>query len=135
MVPQNSKNEIVESLIKYIPEISKSLSKLVDILKSISESNHPRNEAMLRDVLNELGNLLPHLSSIQKEMSPKIQNNAGDELLILYLNCMGNIIYGLENMLKWSRDEKESDETLKKSIDSLYIGSQDVIKLVNAITS
>jgi hypothetical protein len=134
----NSKQEIISSLIKYLPDLAISLSKLVNYLREliVNTDIDPRENA-IRAILSELDDTIKAIVSVTTEVEPKKQklSEADIEIYKRYRETMRFILKGLEKMLDWVRDESKQEEDLKESIDLLFFGSQRIIELVNSLTS
>ena len=130
---------IIDSLIKYLPEISTSLLNLVNYLKQLINGDNPRNEQAMTTIIGELECLLDSIQALSKEVNIDTINidesdSESKEMLFLCANSLKNLLTGIRDMLNWMRDESDSEEKLRKSVDLLFEAGQQIIELVNIIT-
>lgn len=132
-----SRDEIISSLINYLPKIINFLSNIINFIqptltRDIKDINNKDG------VIDELEMLLPVLQSLTEEVPLKdININTEDETLKLYKAGMFDMIFGLNDMIKWlkSNDEDESAELLKSAVKLLFKASQQIAQLVETITN
>lgn len=129
-----SKQDVVNSLLKYLPTIAKSLSQLVSYLQGIINKEEMA-ESVVCDILDNVVSLHETVRTLMSSMniSNKEVIEVDKEILDLYLLSIKNLLDGIELMLEWIDPRNETDGDLTKAIDTLFLSSQQVVKLVNKI--
>ncbi|GMA50107.1 hypothetical protein GCM10025857_14640 [Alicyclobacillus contaminans] len=125
----NSRQEIINSLLEYLPEIAASLGKTVSYLHDALRSEDPRRSILLGDVMTELEHIFP---VFEKALQVDVREH--DELRE-YHGSLAIILSGFKSMLTWLTNEEEPDESLTKAINMMFEGSQQLMNLISKITS
>lgn len=140
MMKPISKDEIINTLITYLPKMASSLQKIVNYLNDMIDKNdefttQDTKKDSLDPAINELKNLIDNLKILMSTMN-KIETEVEiqENISSLYLKSIKNIISGTENLLLWIEDETQQDNLLIESIDLLFNAGQQIIKLVNILT-
>lgn len=131
-----NRHDLINSLLSYLPEISTPLVNLVTYLNGAIEKDEARNKETYSNILREL----EHLVTTLNRLFEYVENNTlvtGLELeeYTLYKNFLINLTKGIKLMLAWMQDENEPEEKLKESVDMLFAAGQQILELVNRITS
>lgn len=135
-----NRQDIVDSLLQYLPEVATSLVNLVNNLQALINSNDPRNKEAVFKIINQLESLLTTLK-LSSESVDVAKSDMGlyetdniIELVELHTESLRNILLGITTMVKWVKNEAEPEGKLRESVDLLFRGGQQVIELVNKIT-
>ncbi|KJS21007.1 MAG: hypothetical protein VR72_12505 [Clostridiaceae bacterium BRH_c20a] len=133
---QLNREEIVASLLKHLPDISKSLNEFVGYLqKVIDDENNFSNEIIVDSIIIDLGNLVQSILELVKEVNLKTTNTEGiDDFYALYCKSLGNVAIGLKEILVWLKEGEAPEDKLTKAVDLLFLGGQQLIELVEKIT-
>lgn len=131
-----NKTTIINSLLKYLPGISNSLTKLVDKLERMSHSENPRDEEAVENILHELSNLLLSTKLLTSEVKslPKSSNKEDIKLYQHYIDSLDKSIKAVQLMIEWLSSESEDEDKLYTAIDLLFEAGQMIIQIVNRIT-
>ena len=129
-----NRQEIISSLLKYLPEVANSLNKLVNNLQSLIDNDKSKDQKFLSIIYSELNLLLPMLHSLIDETKIKPEEAERDQVLHMYLESLKNIIIGISLMVEWISNNDESEDKLKNAVNSLFVAGQMIIDLVNKIT-
>ncbi|MCC5467507.1 hypothetical protein [Pelosinus baikalensis] len=131
-----SKQDVINSLLKYLPIISISLNQLVSYLQSIINSEE-LNDDVTTTIITEVKKLTKTANVLVSSID--IKNKAVREvdkaIIDLYLESLDELVKGLGSMMAWLTDDKRSEEDLKESIDFLFEAGQKIIKLVNKLVN
>lgn len=134
MNPQN-RHDLINTLLKFLPEISTPLVNLVTYLNSAIEKDEARNEVTISNIFNELEQLVATLTQLfEYDRGNTLQTGLEIEENTLYKDFIRNLTQGLKIMLVWMKDEDEPEEKLKESVDMLFTAAQQILELVNLIT-
>ena len=130
-----NRQDIINSLITYLPEISTPLVKLVTYLNGALEKDEARNEETIGNILMDLKHLVDSLTQLFKFMQEStLETGLEHEEITLYKDFISNLTKGIKLMLDWMQDKNESEEKLKESVDMLFTAGQQILVLVNRIT-
>lgn len=129
----HTRQEIIDSLLNYLPAISISLSKIVTYLQDIIKNETGRDLQTFSSITSELDVLLVNLDSVLKAMSPEDVDKPS-EVLKVFVSCMSNILNCLRLIILWFKDEQQTEEMLINSVNNLYTASQQLITLVDMLT-
>lgn len=131
-----SRQDIINSLITYLPEISTPLVKLVAYLNGAIEKDEARNKETIDNILKDLRYLLDSLAKLFEFMQNNIiEKGLEFEEITLYKDFISNLHKGIRSMLEWIQDKDEPEEKLKESVDRLFAAGQQILELVNRITN
>lgn len=128
------RQQIIDSLQKYLPNIACSLGKLVGYLQKIINNDMVKDKDTLAIIIDELENLLPALETVIDNW-PTQEANLSNRIESLYRESIINIGQGLKEMITWIKNDDEPEERLIKSINQLYKAGQQVTELVNNLTN
>ncbi len=130
----NSREEIIKSLLTYLPDISESLYKIVNLLKELNEKDiheYPFGEHFVE----QFGKITNLLQSVIEKVPPNIDvDDCDKDLFNQYIKTIRIIIVGIKILLDCFTSEQMSQDELEKSIDLLFTGGQEMINLVNKLT-
>lgn len=130
-----NRHELINTLLKFLPEISTPLVNLVTYLNSAIEKDEARNEVTISNIFNELEQLVATLTQLfEYDRGNTLQTGLEIEENTLYKDFIRNITQGLKIMLVWMKDKNEPEEKLKESVDMLFTAAQQILELVNLIT-
>lgn len=133
-----NRQDIIESLLRYLPKVSTSLLDLVQYLQQLIQEEDVRDERILLVVVKKIEPLLEPITALVEEIDFDINTppplEPKDVIEYLYGNSLHNILSGLKLMLLWIQNNNEPEEKLRESIDVLFLAAQQVIELVNSIT-
>lgn len=130
-----NRHDLINTLLKFLPEISTPLVNLVTYLNSAIEKDEARNEVTISNIFNELEQLVATLTQLfEYDRGNTLQTGLEIEENTLYKDFIRNITQGLKIMLVWMKDKNEPEEKLKESVDMLFTAAQQILELVNLIT-
>jgi len=129
-----NRQDLINSLLSHLPEISTSLVNLVTYLRDVIEKDEVRNQKVIGELLVELERLMANIKPLFKQVKP-IETGLELEEITLYKKFLMNISFGIKSMLEWMKDEKEPEEKIKESVDTFFVAAQQVLELVNLITA
>lgn len=132
-----NRQELIESLLAYLPSLSSSVNKLLELLTKVLDlnSNFPDNKSLL-EIYRDLEGIIAIIEKLSKHNSLNKENlGEHEDIYVLYASSMKCVIDGIKLMLQWIKVKGEPEVTLKESIDQLFIGSQIILSLVDKLLS
>ena len=130
-----NRQDLINSLITYLPEISTPLVSLVTYLNGAIEKDEARNEETVGNVLRDLEHLVANLAPLFKYVQENtLETGLELEEITLYKNFLSNLTQGIRFMLAWMKDKNEPEGKLKESVNMLFAAGQQILELVNLIT-
>lgn len=134
MSNQITREEVINALLKYLPELSISLSNIVTILQKFNTDGETQPKSN-KPLLLEVKELLPVLEAFIKVVPPKSKvDETLVDILRLYDSSTNRILIGLQEMIDWLQDENKPEIKLHNAIDLLFTGGQQIIEMVNLLT-
>lgn len=131
------RKEIINSLLFYLPNVSKSLNNLVIYIQNNLEGVSDREGTALLSIKKELVELLPSLKEMMNEVSPKLKmsRESTSDIFDTYLTCIETIVKGIEKMILWISESDSTDQRLRESIDALFLAGQLILDFVQILTT
>ena len=130
-----NRRDLIDSLLRYFPEISTPLVNLATYLNGAIEKDEARNEETIDNILRELKHLVTTLNQLfEYVQSETLSTGLEHEEFTLYKSFLFNLTSGIKLMLAWMQDKDEPEKKLKESVDMLFTAGQQILELVNRIT-
>lgn len=131
----NDKQELINFLLDYLPDLSNYINQIVyTIPKNIEDVNLEH----IQTIKPHVHNLLNFIKENTNKAKPSTTMNADDELrniYDLYIKAISDVLEGVESLYIFlNHEEGEAEENIEFFIEKLFEGSIGIAKLVEKIT-
>jgi len=131
----NDKQELINFLLDYLPDLSNYINQIVyTIPKNIEDVNLEH----IQTIKPHVQNLLNFIKENTNKAKPSTTMNADDELrniYDLYIKAISDVLEGVESLYIFlNHEEGEAEENIEFFIEKLFEGSIGIAKLVEKIT-
>src|SRR5699024_1529687 len=130
----NDKQELINFLLDYLPDLSNYINQIVyTIPKNIEDVNLEH----IQTIKPHVQNLLNFIKENTNKAKPSTTMNADDELrniYDLYIKAISDVLEGVESLYIFlNHEEGEAEENIEFFIEKLFEGSIGIAKLVEKI--
>jgi hypothetical protein len=135
MSSTSQRQQIINSLLKYLPDISVSLNNLVIFLKETIADQRTNNNDSITSVGGDLKVLVNSLISANSEVILIVETpEEVADIIDQYREFIDRIVDGLTMLVDWLKEDGQPDKNLEQAVNHLFLAGQSILKLVESIT-